>query len=277
MKKIVSSLLAVFGLIAFAGHLQAQGHYHLFVAAFGTNQNDQLYFDDENELATNYAFVSTLNYTNAGVYAGYFQPGGITVAILARTAANGGPVDIAPALGSRIFIQFVSVQGPSGGTFSFWETNATSPTFSLPCGATDGTNAYCASQNDGSPGSDPYGHIHGRAFTATLPGIYTLGLRAFDGSTNGAGGGPIHTPSDIFYVQFQAGVTIQSLEVNSPTATATFGATGGKNFILEYNDDLSTANWQPTGDTVSGDDHFHSLTDNNATNSARFYRVRNLP
>ncbi|MEI9960297.1 MAG: hypothetical protein WDM76_03950 [Limisphaerales bacterium] len=179
--------------------------------------------------------------------------------------------------GSWIFVQFVSVQGPAGGAFGFWEANATSPTFNIPCGTTDGTNTYRVSQNDGSPSTDPFGHIHGRALTATLPGIYTIGLRAIDNSTNGAGGEPIQSSSDVFYLQFQAGVNITSLEVTNNTATATFGAIGGKNFILQYNDDLNSTNWQQVGDVISGDDHLRSITDDSATNSSRFYRLKALP
>jgi len=272
MKKNILNLLAVVGAIAFVSQVQAQGHYHLYVGAVGTNQNDQLYFDDTT-LMPSASFVSTLNYTNAGVYAGYYQPGGLTIAVLAQTPANAGPVPNAPALGSWIFVRVVSVQGPPGGEFSFWDTNATSPTFVVPVGATDGTNIYRVSMNDGSSGSDPYGHIHGRAFNADRPGLYTIGFQAFDNSTNGADGGPIQSPSDVYYFRWQAGITITSLDVTNNTATATFGATGGDRFVLQYNDDLSSANWQTIDGSVDGDDHFHSITDNNATNSTRFYRV----
>ena len=276
MKKLFSTL-AMVGTIALASDANAQGHYHLYVGAASTGQDAPLFFDDENGLATNNGFVATLVYTNGGKYAGFFQPGGITVAVLAATGNNGGPVPNAPALGSRVFIQLVSVQGPPGGSFGFWETNATNPTFSLACGAIGGTNAYCASQNDGSPGTDPYGHIHGRAFTATVPGLYTVGLRAYDGSTNGVNGGQIQSPSGTFYLQFQAGLTLTSLRVENQTAIATFGATGGQNLVLQRSDGLTSTNWQQVGDMVTGDDHFHSVTDDSATGARRFYRVVGTP
>jgi hypothetical protein len=268
------NFFAILGAAALTSTAHAQGHYHLYVGAVSHAQGAPLFFDDEAQLATNFNFISTLTFASDGKYAGYFQPGGITTAVLAATANNGGPIPTAPALGSRIFIQIVSVKGPAGGEFEFWETNALSPTFSVPCGTTNGTNAYCASENDGSPGSDPYGHIHGRAFTATVPGLYVVGLRAFDGSTNGLNGEPIHTPSDIFYIQFQAGVTITVFNVNDGAATVTFGATGGQNFSLEYTTTLSPANWQSSGlGIIAGNDYLHSFLDNNATNATRFYRV----
>jgi hypothetical protein len=273
MKKIFASLLAMIGIIALASHVQAQGHYHLYVGAVGTNQNDSLYFDDTT-LTPSDTFVSTLVYTNGGVYAGYFQPGGLTISPLAQTPANAGPVANAPALGSWIFARIVSVQGPAGGEFGFWETNATSPTFTVLSGTTNGTNIFRVGQNDGSPGSDPYGHIHGRAFTATKAGLYTIGFQVFDNSTNGVGGGPIQAPSEIYYFRWQAGLNITSFDFTNSTATATFGATGGKSLILEYKDDLNSPDWQQIGDPLDGDDHFHSITDNNATNPSRFYRIR---
>lgn len=61
------------------------------------------------------------------------------------------------------------------------------------------------SESDGSPESDPYGHIHGRRFTATKPGVYTAWFRAFDTSVNGANGGPIHAPSEALPIRFLAG------------------------------------------------------------------------
>src|SRR5262249_51642414 len=151
----------------------------------------------------------------SGPYAGYYQPGGLTIAVLAETPANAGPVPNAPAFGSWIFVRVVSVQGPPGGVFGYWETNATSPTFSVPVGTTNGTNAYCVGQNDCSPGSDPYGHIHGRVFSATKPGLYTIGFQAFDNSTNGTGGGPIQSPSDVYYFRWQAGLNITSFTVTN--------------------------------------------------------------
>jgi hypothetical protein len=114
--------------------------------------------------------------------------------VLAATAGYEGPVPGAPALGALIFAQIVSVEGPVGGAFAFWDTGATSPTISVPVGSAN-TNLHRISENDGSPGSDPYGHIHGQQLTATRPGLYTVAFRAFDLSTNGAGGGPIHLPS----------------------------------------------------------------------------------
>ena len=71
-------------------------------------------------------------------------------------------------------IEFVSVTGPPGGSFSFWEVNATQPTW---------TRATGWSSTPGSGPSFPVivngdGHVHGRCFTMDKPGTYTATFRA---------------------------------------------------------------------------------------------------
>lgn len=80
--------------------------------------------------------------------------------------------------GSRPRIELVSVAGPAGGSFGFWEVGAAAPTWSRPSGwsATAGDRPSLTTYEDQSG----YGHIHGRLFTATHPGTYTLVFRAID-------------------------------------------------------------------------------------------------
>lgn len=71
-------------------------------------------------------------------------------------------------------IEFVSVTGPPGGSFSFWEANATQPTW---------TRATGWSSASGNVPSFPVtvngdGHLHGRCFTMDKPGTYTVTFRA---------------------------------------------------------------------------------------------------
>ena len=71
-------------------------------------------------------------------------------------------------------IEFLSVTGPPGGTFSFWEANAAQPTWTRTTGWSS------------APGSGPFfpvavngdGHVHGRCFTMDKPGTYTVTFRA---------------------------------------------------------------------------------------------------
>src|SRR5688572_30712367 len=187
--------------ILFSAQLQAQDHGHLRIAAHGTNQDAQLYFFNYTDFASTSSYVKTLVFTNGGRYAGYFNQN-ITLTVQAATPAYGGPETDAPAFGSYVRAAILSVKGPAGGEFAFWESGATNPTLSLVSGGT-GTNSYNVTQTDGTPGADPFGHVHGRRFTATKPGIYTVAFQAFDASTNGLNGGPIHAPSAIIEVSFQ--------------------------------------------------------------------------
>jgi hypothetical protein len=81
--------------------------------------------------------------------------------------------------------------------------DATEITFTVPVGTTAGTNRFALSENDGTAGADPYGHIHGRMFSATVPGWYVAGFRLVDTGRNGPGGGPRHAPSDLAYFNFR--------------------------------------------------------------------------
>lgn len=269
MKFKFVSLLSVF--LFFNNPAHAQSHAHLNIGATGTNQNDPLAFDNGADFAINSDYVKTLTLTNAGKYAGFYA-GNITLAVLAATSGYGGPVANAPALGSHIKAQIVFVDGPPGGSFGFWDADSTTaPTFSILSGAT-GTNSFDVSGTDGSPGVDPFGHIHGRQFTATKPGIYTVAFKAFDVSTNGESGGPIHSESEILKIYFQAGINIASIEKTGNEMAIRFGAVLDQTFYLESSDSIAATNWT-TLNSTGGDDHFQVLSDT-AGAANRFYRIR---
>ncbi|MBI1840449.1 MAG: hypothetical protein HYR88_06300 [Verrucomicrobia bacterium] len=258
--------------------LLSQSHSHLNAGALAARQNAPLLFANAADFAPASYYVKTLIQTNAGKYAGYYQ-GSITLTALPQTAAHAGPDPQASAPGSFIQASIVSVSGPAGGEFAFWENGAAKPTFSLQTGQT-GTNLWRLSENDGSSGSDPYGHIHGRRFTATLPGVYTIGFQAFDTSTNGAGGGPIHTPSDIALIRFQAGVNMDFIEPDYEEGHVhvRFGAMEGFLWQLEATPAMS-ANplWSPAGEPVVGADVFIEVIHDVPPGNRRFYRVRGTP
>ena len=271
-KSLAGCLLLAAGIAASTQTAFSQAHGHLDIGAVGTNQNDPLNFNNGAIFSTNTGYIKTLTFTNSGIYAGYYQ-GNITLTGLAATPAHSGPIPGASAPGSMIYAQIVSVAGPAGGAFGFWETGATAPTISLFSGTT-GTNTYKVSENDGSAGSDPYGHYHGRKFTATVPGIYLVGFRALDFSTNGVGGGPIHAPSDVLKFYFQAGINIASITKSGNISSVEFGSMAGQIFNLEYSSSLTNLNWTAIGEAVAGNDSLQTLTDNDATDSQRFYRIK---
>lgn len=182
-------------------------HGHLNVGAVGTAQGDALNFANGAIFASSSGYVKELPLATSGARAGYYS-GSITLTALAATVANGGPVTGAPALGSFIQYGIVSVTGPDGGTFSFWEEGASVPTISYSVGYATVLPTLIelsdSSIGAGTAGADPFGHLHGRNFTATVPGEYTVGFQAFDTSVNGAGGGPIHAPSSVLSIKFNA-------------------------------------------------------------------------
>lgn len=77
------------------------------------------------------------------------------------------------APGANPRIEIVSVQGPAGGSFAFWEVGAISPTWIRAAGWT-GTGATFSVILNGDS------HAHGRAFTMDKPGTYTVTFRAVD-------------------------------------------------------------------------------------------------
>lgn len=199
----------VFALL-FAGaawNAQAQ-HGHLNAGAVGQAAGDKLNFANGDLFAASSGYVKELALATSGTYSGYYE-GGITLTALPGTIDNGGPAAGVSALGSFIMVGITSVQGPAGGSFGLWEEGATSPTFSYSVGYDVASPSTLIALSDsstgaGTVGGDPFGHLHGRRFTATEPGLYTVEFKLFDTSINGVGGGPIHTPSDELAIQFNA-------------------------------------------------------------------------
>src|SRR5262245_34747335 len=133
------------------GVLRAQ-HGHLNAGAAGTQQNDPLIWANGADFAAASSYVKTLDYTNAGRYAGYFQQN-ITLTALPATAAHAGPDPAAAAPGSFLQCRMSCLQAPPGGSFGFWESGATAPTISLAAGQTSSL-LWPLSESDGAPGSD---------------------------------------------------------------------------------------------------------------------------
>jgi hypothetical protein len=266
----------------------ANAHEHLEAGANSTSPGSPLVFVNASDYDTNSGYVFGLDAGDPGSpYEGYFFTGDLVFAALAATPAYGGPEANAAALGSHIEVVLEMVEGPAGATVGFWETqmngvDSTNLTWTVPVGLTNGTNHIVVSEADGSPGSDPYGHIHGRIYTVDQPGLYRVGFRYVDTSTNGPGGGPIQTPSDRFHLNWQADVTISGIvaatnQINltyaAPSHLPDTGTAPATNYQVESTPNLAlTANWQPTGDVVVGDDHMHTIT-LPRTNGSAYYRL----
>jgi hypothetical protein len=254
-------------------HLIAQDHGHLNAGALGTSQNDPLYFANGNDFIDTSGYVKTLTFTNGGRFAGYYQ-GNITLTALPTTAEHGGPDANASAPGSFLQFRMRCLSGPKGGAFGFWDAGTTSPTESVMPGETS-TNMFALTESDGSPGSDPFGHIHGRRFTATKPGIYKIAFKVWDTSTNGVGGGPIHTPSEFLPVYFQADINITHIAKTNLVTSVRYGSTANQIFTLEYTTNLaSPIFWLPAAGPTIGSDYFQTFEDPASIDNTRFYRIK---
>jgi len=214
-----SKLPLTFSLVLATGSRpHAQGHGHLNIGALGLTPGDPLAFINGPDFAADTGYVRTLNFTNGGRFAGYFE-GNFTLTVLPATAPHAGPDPAAPAPGTFVRFQMTCLSAPAGGKFGFWDSGSTAPSESLAAGQT-GTSLWAMSESDGWPGRDPYGHIHGRRFTATKAGPYTVAFQAFDTSTNGPNGEPLHSPSASLIVALQAVRPVLRLKalVKAPTA-----------------------------------------------------------
>ncbi len=272
-------VLVMLGLGVFT--LPGRADTHIYAGALGTNQNDKLVFSNGNLFdasLSSFALPQILR-TN-GLNTGYYRGDALTFSALAATPPNGGPISGCAAFGAQLAVQVVSVAGPPGGSFAFWEGDGESDlgniTFSVPVGTTNGSNYLVISENNGEPGADPYGHIHGREFTTSAPGTCIVGFRVIDLSTNGVGGGPIQSPSDILLVRFQAGLRIETIQTFTNRVNVSFRSPPGISNLLEATSSLASNNWQSAAAPLRGNNALQSFTDTNAPTGNRFYRIRQL-
>jgi hypothetical protein len=279
----------LFGL-AFLAVSSAQAHKHLDCGAESQKSGAKLIIENGVPYATAARFLYRLTPTNHVTLGPIYRSGTATgedpdvdnnplFTSLPVEPDNGGPHDFAAQPGARLAMRVVRVAGPSGGTFSFWdsdgESNSEQITFSVPVGTTNGTQQFLLSENDGSPGSDPYGHIHGRRFSVDRPGLYTVSFRIVDISTNGPEGGPLHAPSDIIPMYFQAGTSIAGFALKPEGAALTFGTETLRTYHVESSPLLGPdAVWTPVAGPIDGDGHLQTIEAVPATNSPTFYRLR---
>jgi len=282
MSVLTSRLLAVV-VVALVGLLPARADTHIFAGAAGTNSGDALVFTVASLFDTRSGYKLPMVLRTNGHNAGYHRGDTLTFTVLSATDLGTGQVLGRSLLGSRLAVQVVEVAGPAGGAIGFWEGDGENPgneiTFSVPVGTTGGTSSFVVSENEGTPGSDPYGHIHGREFTATTAGLYTVGFRLVDISTNGPGGGPLHAPSSVLSMFFQAGPTIETIQSVTNGMRVFFRSAPGVTNVLEASDGLGAIAWRPVSGGLRGNSALQSLTDTNAAPDVRVYRLRllNIP
>ena len=131
------------------------------------------------------------------------------------------------------WIEIISVNGPMGGSFSFWEVGAPGPTWSRTTGWTLGQgNAPAFSViYFGEP------HQHGRAFTLDRPGTYSVTFRAVD-------------PDDLLEASQEKVITFQalppprlSIRMENGQVVISFLSRLNLLYDLQISTDLATGTW----------------------------------
>jgi hypothetical protein len=268
-------LSSAFG-IAFLGAFVATGQ-HAHINA-GVDAASALTFMNADRFAAESGFVVRLPAVANGIRGGYHIANSPTFTALPSTALNGGPATGHALPGTRVVARIVEVDGPPGGEFGFWESpgdeeDAEALTFSVPVGERAGIREFPLSENSGQPGADPYGHVHGRYFSATLPGLYTVGIRLRDAASNGPGGRPLHTESAVTRFLFQAGDTISKAVHGPEGLDLVFAAASGRTYQVEYTASLESPSWTAIGTPVTGQNRMAAVTVPSPTVRA-FFRLR---
>jgi len=142
------------------------------------------------------------------------------------------------------WIEIVSVTGPAGGSFSFWEVGALQPTWSRTTGWTLG-QANAAVFPVIYFGEN---HQHGRAFTLDRPGTYSVTFRAVD--ANG-----VLTPSEEKIITFQALPPPRlSIRIENGQAVVSFLSRLNLLYDLQISTDLASGTWSSVvPDYIDGD------------------------
>ncbi len=144
---------------------------------------------------------------------------------------------------SYVQVEVVSVSGPVGGQFSFWEAGASTPTWTKEEGwtATPSDLPSFPVSEDGTG----YGHIHGRVFTMDKAGVYDVTFRAVDTTGNSS-------PSATFTVRFTAisppplGISLENNEIK-----LTFASRGNLIYDVQSSTTLQANDWATIG-TLDG-------------------------
>jgi hypothetical protein len=260
-----------------AGSTAVAQHLHVNAGAPSTAAGTPLYFINGDSFVTNSGWVFNSVLRSNGPSAGLYD------AAVTFTAAGSDGFDGPPAApGAQLALVVKALAGPEGSSWAFWESIACDAvgeniTFSLTAGETNGTNRFLLSQNNGLPGEDPFGHCHGRRFTMSKPGLHVVTFQIVDVSRNGPGGGPIHAPSPLYQMYFQAGATVARLTRNALVNTATFATRSGSRYYLEANPVLAgegAVPWETVAGPVTGNNHLQTLNETTTDSAQRFYRLR---
>jgi len=216
MKKILSLILFITGRVL--------AHDHVEVGLNPTNSS---------QLGLEGPSVQLALYLPKGeVLSGYTPafPGGCFASELTFTTET---AVLDPAVGADPEAEILSVTGPAGGWFSFWEVGAASPTWSRPSGwSQTGTNRSSFGVIFAGDA-----HAHGRVFSADRPGDYQVTFRARDRNNRFQ-----VSRSHIITFRAQAPPRL-SLRLQSNQAVLTFPGRAGLAYDLQMNTNPASTHW----------------------------------
>lgn len=253
MKNIFLSLCFILSLVPGTSLLQA--HEHLEVG-----------FDPLNvsRLSINGNLTQKATYFPLGESPSldlYAFPGGTYASELTFSAFDN--IDSPPG-NAFIRVKLTGVTGPSGGTFSFWEAGSTSATWTRSTGWTEtmGDGPSLAASED----ETGYGHIHGRAFTASKPGVYDATFQAVDSLGN-------YTASLPFVVRFTAlAPPALAFGFQGANVRLTFTGRAGLTYDVQSSTSLQPGSWS-TIDTLDGTGVSLEFTEPRNNRPKVFYRI----
>ncbi len=276
----LSCLLGLTLLAAGSGALRAQVT-NVTCGAVSTNVGAKLAFVNGTNFASTSGYAQSLIYSRVANRYGtniLYSTTNLVFQSLSKSNSTS-----AAATGSYLVCEVVSVTGPAGGVFSFWEQGAGWPTYEFPVGGTYATNKnrFILSNVEsgaGRPDGDPAGNIRGRRFAVTKPGDYQVTFKLYDVSQNHPTlAAPIQAPSDPLTVKFTTGLDIGFTQISKTNDLITVVYKQGAltNLFLESTTNLAAPVWT----TVAGPyTSIPNLTTNVFTNSASspvvFYRLR---
>lgn len=279
---LLSGLLALILIAAGGASVARAQHAHINAGARTPEQDSPLYFVNGDLFVTNSGYLLPLQRSTTGPTSNRFR-GTITFTALPSTPLNGGPAFGHAAPGAHLVAEITSVTGPEGSLFELFQENensgAVEPVLNIVVGTPAGDpQQFPLSENEGAPGDDPFGHIHGRLFTTSLPGLHVLNLRLLDTSTQGSGGGPLHPASEPFALYLQAGITIHFVTPDDTGVRVGFGGPSSFNYVLEAADSAGPdARWTPVAGPEAGTGRLAVLRDPHPVQAHRFYRLNGLP
>ena len=197
-------------------------------------------------------------------FSGYMPsfPGGHhAVELTFTTEANA----LWPATSANPRIEIVSVTGPPGGSFSFWEVDAMQSTWSRATGwssAQGNVPSFPVAVNGDN-------HVHGRCFTMDKPGLYTVTFRA----VASAGG---FSPSPNKTITFRAQQPPQ-LSIAKPGSNVLLSFTNRDGFAcdLQVSTNIAAGSWTNVlgHEFMIGNGVRTNLTVTNGASANAFYRL----